>query len=149
MSLTAYLSIPDYFVLWGSQRKRLVYVDAIFASVDVPMSYTLSLLTRFIPLNRWRLHNFLFPWTDEYRFLEPRMTIFVFSTNDHSVVCYHNRFVFVDTFKKVVTNTTTTFCNTTTFCDKPMFGARKCLRNLQRVSFLMKIFLQPFLLVRL
>jgi len=45
-------------------------------------------------------------------------------------------FVFVDTFKKVVTNPTTTFCSG----DKPMFGARKCLRNLQRVSFRMKIF---------
>jgi len=76
-------------------------------------------------------------------FLEPRMTIFVFSTNDHSVVCYHTRFVFVDTFKKVVTNPKTTFCSR----DKSMFGARKCLRNLQRVSFLIN-FLQPVLLVR-
>ena len=45
-------------------------------------------------------------------------------------------FVFVDTFKKVVKSPTTTYCSR----DKPMFGARKCLRNLQRVSFLMKIF---------
>ena len=65
MSLTVYLSITDSFFLWGSQRKRLIYVDAIFVSVDVPMLYTLSLLTRFIPtkptvvaqlpfsMNRW------------------------------------------------------------------------------------------------
>ena len=98
MSLTVYLT--GSFFLWGSQRKRLVYVDAMFVSVDVPMLYTLSLLTGLFRQNRWRLHNFLFPWTDEYRFLEPRMTIFVFSTNDHSIVCYHTRFRFVDTFKK-------------------------------------------------
>ena len=65
MSLTVYLSITDSFFLWRSQRKRLVYVGAIFVSVDVPMLYTLSLLTRFIPtkpmavtqlpfsMNRW------------------------------------------------------------------------------------------------
>ena len=42
MSLTVYLSITDsfFFFLWGSQRKRLVYVDAIFVNVDVPMLYT-------------------------------------------------------------------------------------------------------------
>jgi len=45
-------------------------------------------------------------------------------------------FVFVDTFKKAVTNPTTTFCSR----NKPMFGVRKFLRNWQRVSFLMKIF---------
>jgi len=65
MSLTVYLSITDSFFLRGSQRKRLVYVDASFVSVDVPMLYTLNLLTRFIPtkpmavtqlplsMNRW------------------------------------------------------------------------------------------------
>ena len=50
MSLSEYLSITDTFFLWGSQRKQLVYVDAIFVSVDVPMLYTLSLLTRVIPI---------------------------------------------------------------------------------------------------
>jgi len=49
ISLTVYLSITDFFFLWGSQRKRLIYVDAIFVSVVAPMLYTLSLLTRFIP----------------------------------------------------------------------------------------------------
>jgi len=65
MSRTVYLSITESFFLWGSQLKRLVYVDAIFVNVDVPMLYTLSLLTRFIPtkpmavtqlpfsMNRW------------------------------------------------------------------------------------------------
>jgi len=63
--------------------------------------------------------------------------MFVFSTNDHSVVCYHNRFVFVDTFhKKAVTNPATQFCNR----DKPMDGARKTLRYLQLVSYVMKLF---------
>jgi len=38
------------------------------------------------------------------------MTISVFSTNDHSVVCYHARFVFVGTFKKAVTIPATKFC---------------------------------------
>jgi len=64
------------------------------------------------------------------------MTIFVFSTNHHSIVCYHTRFVFVGTFKKAVTNPTTKFCSR----DKPMLGVRKFLRNLQRVRFVMKIF---------
>jgi len=49
ISLTVYLSVTDSFFLWGSQRKRLIYVDAIFVSVVAPMLYTLSLLTRFIP----------------------------------------------------------------------------------------------------
>ena len=44
-----YLSTTDSFFLWGSQRKRLVYVNAIFVNVDVPMLYGLNLLTRFIP----------------------------------------------------------------------------------------------------
>jgi len=43
-------------------------------------------------------------------FLEPRMTISVFPTNDHSVVCYHARFVFVGTFKQTVTIPATKFC---------------------------------------
>jgi len=64
------------------------------------------------------------------------MTIFVFSINDHSVVCYHTRFVFADTFIKVVTNPATKFCSR----DKPMFGARKYLRNLQLVCFVMTFF---------
>ena len=63
--LTLYLSITDSFFLWGSQRKRLICVDAIFASIIAPMLYILSLLTRFIPtkpmavtqrtfsMNRW------------------------------------------------------------------------------------------------
>jgi len=38
------------------------------------------------------------------------MTISVFSTNDHSVVCYHARFVFVGNFKKAVTIPATKFC---------------------------------------
>jgi len=46
-------------------------------------------------------------------------------------------FVFVDTFyKKVVTNPATQFCNR----DKPMDGARKILRNLQLVSYVIKLF---------
>ena len=49
ISLTVYLSITDSFFLWGSQRKRLIYVDAIFVSIVAPMLYALSLLTRFIP----------------------------------------------------------------------------------------------------
>jgi len=48
MSLTVYLSIADSFFLWGSQRKRLIYVDAIFVSVVAPMLYSSSLLTQFI-----------------------------------------------------------------------------------------------------
>ena len=100
MSLTVYLSITDSFFLWGSQSKRLIYVDAIFVS----RSYILwASWPGLFQQNRWQLHNFLFPWTDEYRFLEPQMTICVFSTNDHSIVCYHARFVFVGTFKKSVT----------------------------------------------
>ena len=47
ISLTVYLSITDSFFLWGSQRKWLIYVDAIFVSVVAPMLYTLSLLARF------------------------------------------------------------------------------------------------------
>ena len=136
MSPTVYLSITDSFFLWGSQRKRLVYVDAIFVSVDVPMLYTLSFLTRLFRLNRWRLHNFLFPWTDEYRFLEPRMTIFVFSTNDRNVVCYHTRFCFCRHFQKSGHKPHDNFCSS----DKPLLGARKCLCNLKCVSFLMKFF---------
>ena len=111
ISLTAYLSITDSFFLWWSQRKRLIYVDAIFVSVVAPILYTLSLLTRFIPtkpmsvtqlpfsMNRW------LPF-----FLEPRMTISVFSTNDHSVDCCHARFVFPGTLKKAVTIPVTEFC---------------------------------------
>ena len=65
ISLTVYLSIIDSFILWGSQLKRLINVDAIFVSVVAPMLFTLSLLTRFIPtkpmkvtklpfsMNRW------------------------------------------------------------------------------------------------
>jgi len=100
MSLTAYLSINDSFFLWGSQRKRLVYVDAIFVSVDVPTLYIWASWLGLFRLNRWQLHNFLFPSTDGYRFLEPRMTIFVFSANDHSIVCYHTRFCFRRCFEK-------------------------------------------------
>jgi len=64
------------------------------------------------------------------------MTIFVLSTNDHSVVCDHAHFVFVGTFKKAATNPASKFCNRVT----PMFGARKFLRNLQFVSFVMIFF---------
>ena len=65
ISLSVYLSVIDSFFLWGSQRKRLSYVDAIFVSVVATMLYILSLLTRFIPtkpmvviqlplsMNRW------------------------------------------------------------------------------------------------
>jgi len=49
ISLTVYLSITVSFFLWGSQRKRLIYEDAIFVSEGAPMLYTLSFLTRFIP----------------------------------------------------------------------------------------------------
>jgi len=62
--------------------------------------------------------------------------IFVFSSNDDSFFCYHTRFVFVDTFKKAVTNPTTKFCSR----DKAMFGTRKFLRNWQRECFFMKFF---------
>jgi len=46
------------------------------------------------------------------------MTIFVFSTSDHSVICDHACFVFVGTLKKVVTNPAPKFCSR----DKPMFA---------------------------
>jgi len=58
MSLTVYLSTTDSFFLRRSQRKRLIYVDAIFVSVVTPMLYTGLGLFR---LNRWQLHNFHFP----------------------------------------------------------------------------------------
>jgi len=45
------------------------------------------------------------------------MTIVVFSANDHSVVCYHDRFVFVGAFKKVVTNPATNRCLRLAKCD--------------------------------
>jgi len=60
MSLTVYLSIIYSFFVWGSQRKRLVYVDAIFVSVVAPMLYTLSLLTRFIPIKPTAVTQFPF-----------------------------------------------------------------------------------------
>jgi len=136
-ALTVYLSITDSFFLWGSQRKWLIYTDAIFVSVVEPMSYTLNLLTRFIPTKLMAVTQLpFFPWTDEYRLLESRMTILVFSTNDNSVVCYHTRLVFEGTFEKVVTDPATKFCSR----DKPMVGARKLLRNLLLVSFVMKFF---------
>ena len=48
ISLTVCLSITDSYFLWGSQRQRLIYVEAIFVGVVAPMLYTSSLLTRFI-----------------------------------------------------------------------------------------------------
>jgi len=116
MLLIVYLSITDYFFLWGSQRKRLIYVDAIFVSIVAPMLCSWTSWLGLFQLNRWQLHNLLFPWTNEYRFLEPRMAIFIFSTNDHSVVCYHTCFVFVGTFTKTVTNPATNFVAVTNQC---------------------------------
>jgi len=62
--------------------------------------------------------------------------MFVFSTNDDSFVCYHNGFVFVGTLKKAATNHASKFCSR----DKPMFGPWTFLRNLQLVSYVIKLF---------
>ena len=94
MSLTVYLSVTESFFVWGSQRKCLIYVDAIFVTVVAPMLYTLSLLIRFIPTKPMAVTQLLCSMNRRMPFLKPRMSIFVFSTNDHGVVCYHNRFCF-------------------------------------------------------
>jgi len=80
MSLTVYFSITDSFFLWGSQRKRLVYVDAIFVSVDVPMLCTLSLLTRFIPTIPMAV--------TQLPFIMNRWIAFFRSTNDNICLFY-------------------------------------------------------------
>jgi len=64
-------------------------------------------------------------------FFEQRMTISVISTNDHRIVCYHARFVFVGTLKKAVTIPATKFCVIYSF------------------EFCHEVLLQPVLLVRL
>jgi len=64
------------------------------------------------------------------------MTIFVLSTDDHSVVCDDARFVFVGTLKKAATNPASKFSSH----DKPIFGAGKFLSNLQLVNFVVKFF---------
>jgi len=116
MSLTGYLNITDSFLLWGSQRKRLIYVNAIFVSAVAPMLYSLSLLTRFIPTKLIAVTQpplSMNPWIPFFRTV---MTIFVFYTNDHSVVCDHARFVFGGIFKKMVTNPATNFPAVTNQC---------------------------------
>ena len=100
MSLTVYLSITDSFFLWRSQRKRLVYVGAIFVSVDVPMLYTLSLLTRFIPTKPMAVTQLPFSINRWIPFFRTTNENIVFSANDHSIVCYHTRFCFRRCFEK-------------------------------------------------
>ena len=116
MLLSGYLNITDSFFSWGSQRKRLIYVNAIFVSAVAPMLYTLNLLTRFIPTELIAVTQpplSMNPWIPFFRTV---MTIFVFYTNDHSVVCDHARFVFGGIFKKMVTNPATNFPAVTNQC---------------------------------
>jgi len=104
------------FFLWGSQRKQLIYVDAIFVSIVAPTLFTSSLLTQFIstkpiavtqlPFSMNRLIPFLrnHEW-QHLSFLQMTIASFVIIP-----------VLFSYTFKKAIT--TRKFCNR----DKPMFG---------------------------
>ena len=122
MSLTVYISITDSFFLWGSQRKRLIYVDAIYVSIVAPMLHTLSLLTRFIltkPMVVTQLPFSMNRWIPFFQNRKWQYLCFL-QTTMALIFFYHTRFDFVGTFKKAVTNPATKFCSR----DKPMFGAR-------------------------
>ena len=64
---------------WGSQRKRLIYVDATFVSVVAPMLYTLSLFTRFIPTKPMavaQLHFSMNRWIPLFRTANDNICLF-------------------------------------------------------------------------